>query len=130
MKNSIKQAIQHSLQSPWISGQCLIWCTLGCSAFIAALLLRFTSFNESHLPITVYIISALTLFSGGYIAGKTTKRKGWFYGGSQGIIYASVLFLISFLAFDSGLQINPFLLFIWAFGISGLGGVFGVNAHQ
>ena len=65
------------------------------------------------------------LLTGGFTAGKIAGRKGWYYGGLQGILYTLFLLCFSFLALDQMIQLNPFLLAIFAFGLSSIGGIFG-----
>lgn len=113
------------LKSPWIAGQFTIWLLILTGSFLIACLLRFTSLNAEFLPIMAYSINALSIFTGGLIAGKSAGKKGWYYGGFQGVIYTLSLLLIGFLAFDQMIQINPFLFLVFAFGLGAIGGIWG-----
>lgn len=120
-----KELILIPLRSPWLSGQLAIWLFLLIGSLIVALLLRFTSFDANYLPLSTSIIHTLSLIGGGFISGKISGRKGWYFGGLQGIIYTLFLLLIGFLAFDKMININPFLFVICAFGLSSIGGILG-----
>lgn len=113
------------LKSPWIAGQSTIWLLIFIGSFLIACLLRFTSLDAGVLPMMAYSINALAIFLGGLISGKSAGKKGWYYGGFQGIIYTLSLLLIGFLAFDQMIQVNPFLFLICAFGLGALGGIWG-----
>ena len=70
------------------------------ASFIFAVLLYFTSLSDSNLPLITYIVTAVSLLTGGYVSGKRASNKGWYYGGLTGIIYGILLIVISFLGFD------------------------------
>lgn len=120
-----KESISFPLRSPWILGQLAIWGTLLVGSLIIALLLRFTSFDASYIPFTTFLIHSISLFGGGFVAGKRAKKKGWYYGGWHGFLYTLLLILINFLAFDQMIKVSPILLAIFAFGLSSIGGIFG-----
>lgn len=114
-------------RSPWIMGQLVLWSTLLATSFLIALLLRFTPFDESYLPLITYLIHIFALFLSGFYASKQAPHRGWFYGGGQGIIYASVLFAVNASLTDFELKTHPLPLFICCLSISALGGLFGQN---
>lgn len=120
-----KEHLTFLLRSPWLSGQLIIWVCLFVGSLIVALLLHFTSFDDHYLPHSTYLLHAFALLTGGFTAGKIAGRKGWYYGGLQGILYTLFLLCFSFLALDQMIQLNPFLLAIFAFGLSSIGGIFG-----
>ncbi|MBA4495750.1 TIGR04086 family membrane protein [Paenactinomyces guangxiensis] len=128
MKENLLDSSKWSLRSPWVMGQLFVWGIILICSFIAALLMRYTTFDSSQLTTAAYGINALALFVGGFISGRKAGQRGWYYGGLQGIIYAAILLIIGFLAFDSGMVINPVLFMACAFGISAIGGVIGVNS--
>lgn len=125
-----KEMIFAPFQSAWIAGQVAIWLLMLVGSFLVACLLQFTSFDASYLPLSAYILNALALLVGGWITGRKTKRKGWYFGGLQGVIYALCLLIIGFLAFDTMIRIHPFLFIICAFGLSAIGGIFGENTSK
>ncbi|SHE46979.1 putative membrane protein, TIGR04086 family [Seinonella peptonophila] len=121
------EPIDESISSPWLNGQLIIWGILLASSLIVTCLLRFTPLSEKTLPSIAYIVNVISLFLGGYFSGKAAGTRGWLFGGLQGLIYATVLILIAFLAFDTVTQLHPTLLCIWGFVLSALGGILGVN---
>jgi putative membrane protein (TIGR04086 family) len=127
VKEDLMNAAKKGWKSPWIAGQLIIWLIVFILSVCTALLLRFTSLETSHLPTITFFINVISLFLGGWISGKKAGQKGWFYGGMQGIIYCLLLVLISFLAFDASMRVSPFVFGVCAFGVSALGGIFGVN---
>lgn len=92
-----------------------------------AVLFRFSSIETSSLPTVTFSINGVALLAGGFISGHLKGAKGWYYGGIQGIVYLFTLLIINFLAFDSSIHISPLIFGAFAFGISALGGVIGVN---
>jgi len=120
-----KEPVSTPLRSPWLIGQLGIWGLLFIGSFIVACFIRFTSFQTDYLPLSAYIIHAFSLIGGGFISGRIATHKGWLVGGLQGVIYTLVLLLISFLAFDKMIHLNPFLMMTCAFGLSSIGGIFG-----
>lgn len=95
-----------------------------------AFLLYFTSLSDSHLPVISYIVTALSLLVGGYQAGKKAGIKGWYYGGMIGAIYGILLAAISFLGFDTDLNLRNLTLILLAFLFGAFGGMIGVNAKK
>lgn len=82
---------------------------------------------SSNLETITFVLNGCGLLLSGFAAGRTSGKKGWFYGGAQGVLYALTLFSVSFLAFDTVMRINPLLFSTFAFGISAIGGIVGIN---
>lgn len=97
-------------------------------ALLAALLLHFTSMRESSLPYFTYAINIIGLLAGGFITGRRSGEKGWYYGGMTGLAYFLFILLIGFLGFDAPLRWETFLFLLGAFLVAGIGGIFGVNS--
>lgn len=79
------------------------------------------------MPIITYIVNAISLLVGGFVTGFKAKERGWIFGGVTGILYTIILFIIAFLAFDIAITSKTLVTMISAFGISAIGGIFGVN---
>lgn len=129
-KESLFGSFKWGWRSPWVAGQICIWGVVLVCSFITALMLKFTSLGSSQLPAISYAINALALLLGGFVSGRKAGQRGWYYGGLQGIIYAVILVLISFLAYDSRMMINPLVFVICAFLAGALGGISGVNTKN
>lgn len=123
----LKETLRSSWRSPWLAGQMILWAFILGLSLITALFLHLSSLETSSLPTITFGINGVSLLSAGFIAGKKSKKKGWYYGGAQGIIYTLLVWLIAFLAFDTALKVDPMVFGIFAFGTGALGGIFGVN---
>lgn len=131
MKEIFLKITRFKLQSPWIAGQLAIWSFVVFASFCTSLFMHYSSLHlSSTLPTITFAINGCGLLLGGYVAGHKSGRKGWFYGGFQGIIYATILFSISFLAFDSGMRISPALFSAFSFGVGAIGGIIGMNVRK
>jgi putative membrane protein (TIGR04086 family) len=126
----LKETLHSSWRSPWLAGQIILWAFILGLSLITALFLRFSSLETSNLPSITFCINAISLLSAGFIAGKRSGKKGWYYGGAQGIIYTLLIWLIAFLAFDTLMKVDPIVFGIFAFGTGALGGIFGVNTAK
>jgi len=130
MKQSVLEAAKSGLNTPWVIGQCWIWAIVLLGSFILALIFNFTSFPTTQMPLFAHGLNAGAIWAGGFFTAKRSGKKGWYYGGLQGLVYAALIMLIGFLAFDARLMIHPLLFTTLAFGIGALGGIFGVNAAR
>lgn len=127
MKQSVFQSAKSGLNSPWIIGQCWIWGIILLGSFLLALLFNFTTFSSNQMPMFAYGLNICAILAGGFFTAKKSGKKGWYYGGLQGIIYTALIMLIGFLAFDARLNIHPLLFVTSAFGIGAVGGMMGVH---
>lgn len=118
------------ISHPTVSGLWygFLWMLIG--ALILSLFLHVGQMQEDNLNVYTYLIHALSIGFGGMVAGKRTGRKGWYQGGLVGILYGVIVLLVSFLALDSKLILNDFLLLIPASLIGMVGGVMGVNLQK
>ncbi|WP_421616848.1 TIGR04086 family membrane protein [Brevibacillus sp. TJ4] len=99
-------------------------------ALLASLLLHFTSMRESSLPYFTYIINIIGLLAGGFITGRRSGERGWYYGGMTGLAYFLFILLVGFLGFDAPLRWDTLLFLLAAFVIAGIGGILGVNSSH
>ncbi|GIP16891.1 hypothetical protein J40TS1_25330 [Paenibacillus montaniterrae] len=106
----------------------LIWLAAG--ALLLSLLLHFTSFKESNLGMMAFVVHSFASFVGGFSAGKRASSKGWYYGGSLGIIYGLIVILISFLATDVSLSLHSLILLLTVLAAGAFGGIIGVNLRK
>lgn len=125
-----KQVLHTGWRSPVIAGQMILWGAILGFSLITALFLRFSSLETSSLPVITFGINAVSLLAAGFIAGKRSRKKGWYYGRLQGILYTVFIWLLAFLAFDAGMRVDPLVFGIFAFGTAALGGIFGVNTGK
>jgi putative membrane protein (TIGR04086 family) len=126
----VKEVFRLGWKSPVLAGQMMLWAFILVLSLITALFLRFSSLESSSLPTITFGINGISLLAAGFISGKKSRKKGWYYGGMQGIIYALLIWLIAFLAFDTSMKVDPLVFSIFAFGTGALGGIFGVNTAK
>lgn len=128
--NSVKNVpTQASIASPWLAGLlfAIIWLALG--ALLLSLLLHFSSMKENSLPLYSMIVHGCSAAAGGFVAGKRSGRKGWYYGGGLGLLYGITILIIGFLAANSSLSVHTAILLGAALITGALGGMVGVNAR-
>lgn len=106
----------------------LIW--LGVGALLLSLLLHFTSFKESSLETMAFAVHSFAAFVGGFSSGKRANSKGWYYGGSLGILYGLLIIIVSFLATDVSLSLHSFMLLLTVLAAGAFGGIIGVNLRK
>lgn len=119
-----------NIRSPILSGLVLMLIIVLLGSLIVSLVLQFTDVSERNMPTLTYVVNAISLLVGGFVAGIKAKERGWFYGGITGILYIIILTLIAFLAFDTTFTFRTLVTMISAFAISAIGGIFGVNVSR
>lgn len=97
------------------------------SSLFFALLLRFTSLQESSISWLIMAVSFIALFIGGFVSGGKGKEKGWLIGGGTALLYSVIVFLIKFLGYESTFSSEQIMYHIGFLAISIIGGIFGVN---
>ncbi|MFC4022664.1 TIGR04086 family membrane protein [Oceanobacillus longus] len=97
------------------------------SSFVLALILNFAAFGESSLEWATLIIGLLALFIGGVTAGMKGKAKGWMIGGTIGLGFSLIIFLIQYLGYQQGFSIEQSLYHLAYLAAALLGGIIGVN---
>ncbi|WP_442603508.1 TIGR04086 family membrane protein [Paenibacillus sp. KN14-4R] len=128
--NPINKVSQARVMSPILSGLIYAFVIMFAGTLFTSLILLLTSANESNLPAFSYINHIISLLVGGWVAGKKSGTKGWYYGGMLGCIYTLIIFMIAFLSFDAGLNGRSFLLLCVSLLSAGIGGIFGVNSRK
>lgn len=95
---------------------------------IAALLLTYTALPEGAIPFIAIVTAVLSAMFAGISAAKSAGSRGYLSGGLVGILYALVLYVLSFIA-SGGLYANMYILILLGIGaIAGaFGGILGIN---
>lgn len=119
--------MRQTVATPIFRGLLYMILILLIGSIITALILQFTAVSESSLPYFTYAIHLIGTLVGGFAAGKNAEGRGWIYGGVTGLIYALLLSLVAFLAFDQGFTGRTLAMMAGAFGGGAIGGIFGVN---
>ncbi|WP_067727300.1 TIGR04086 family membrane protein [Oceanobacillus damuensis] len=97
------------------------------SSFVLALILNFTSFERPGLEWATLIIGLVALFSGGITAGIKGKAKGWMIGGTIGLGFSLIIFLVQYLGYQQGFSLEQSLYHLAYLAVALLGGIIGVN---
>ncbi|WP_166238788.1 TIGR04086 family membrane protein [Paenibacillus turpanensis] len=128
--NPMSKMSKVRVSSPVLTGLLYSFIMLGISVLLLSFMLKFTGFQEQSLPVYVYIVHALALFIGGLVSGRRTDKRGWYYGGLVGLIYAAIIILAGFLSYDAAFTSQTLTLIGLAFGAGALGGMIGVNMRK
>jgi putative membrane protein (TIGR04086 family) len=126
----IRRLASFRLEHPILSGlwYAFLWMMMG--ALVLSLLLQWDILEEISLPNFTYIIHGISLFIGGFVAGKRATHKGWYKGAVTGFMYGILLLLTSFLALDSSITWSDLTLLLPTMCISAFGGMIGVNLSR
>lgn len=126
----IRRLFSIRVSNPILSGLChaFVWMFIG--ALVLSFFLWMSGMREQDLSTYTYVVHGLSLLIGGFIAGKRSGEKGWYYGGLTGIVYGLLVLLIGFLALDASVNWKDSLQLLSAFLLSALGGIFGVNTQR
>ncbi|GGH48344.1 putative membrane protein (TIGR04086 family) [Paenibacillus sp. JGP012] len=126
----IRRLFSFRMSNPILSGLChaFVWMFIG--ALILSFFLWMSGMREQDLSTYTYVVHGLSLIIGGFIAGKRSGEKGWYYGGLTGIVYGLLVLLIGFLALDASFNWKDSLQLLSAFVLAAFGGIFGVNTHR
>jgi putative membrane protein (TIGR04086 family) len=102
-----------------------IWLAIG--AVVLSIMLTGSSVNETNLLPWVFGVHGFSSFAGGFVSARRARRKGWYFGIANGLMYTLLILIVSFLATDANWTSSvPILLLVTA--LSGaFGGMLGVN---
>lgn len=118
------------VRSPLLSGLLTVWLLVLFGSLITAFVLNVTHVQEQHFNYFSYTINIIALLIGGWIAGKKSGQRGWYYGALTGLFYAVIVFFIGMLAFDTSLDWRSLTLLVGSVAIAALGGMLGVNMRS
>ena len=102
-------------------------------AFIAlfAVAVTFSSIPESVVPVTIFIITVISIALSGFLAARSARSKGWLCGALSGAAYVISLYLLGMLAFQSfTFGAGVVIMLCAGAGAGAVGGMFGVNARN
>lgn len=116
-------------RSPLLAGLIAVWLLVITGSLVTAMVLHYTDVSEQNFNYFSYTINTIALLFGGWISGRKSGHKGWYYGAITGLLYAVIVYLIGFLAFDTSLDWKSVLHVAGAIAIAALGGMMGVNTR-
>lgn len=129
--NSVKNVPKPPhIASPLLAGVLfsIVWLAVG--ALLLSLLLQFSNLKESSLPFYSMFVHGISALAGGFVSGKRSGMKGWYYGGFLGLLYGITILIIGFLAANASLSLHSALLLGTALLAGAFGGMIGVNVKK
>lgn len=115
------------LSSSVFVGLGVVYVVAALFSLIFSLILKFSSVQEGQLSLIITVISFISLFIGGFVAGGRGKEKGWLLGGLTGILYTVINFLFQFFGYDSVFNMEQIIYYICFMLTAVMGGILGVN---
>lgn len=99
------------------------------SIFILALILTYSSISEEIIPITITILTFISILIGSVISTRKVSKNGMINGGIIGGCYIIFIYIISSIL-NTGFKLNLYSILMIIVGIvAGLiGGIIGVNS--
>ena len=98
------------------------------SLSIFASILTATDMKENTIPSVVIIISIISILIGSSISSRKIKRKGIINGAIVGIIYISIIYILSSVLITGfSLNLYSIIMIIGAVIAGMIGGIVGVN---
>ncbi|QHT64023.1 TIGR04086 family membrane protein [Paenibacillus lycopersici] len=128
--NAMKTVPKAHIASPLLSGLLYASIWLAAGALLLSALLRWGSMQENELPTYSLVIHGCSALAGGFVSGRRSQQRGWYYGGMLGIAYAILVLLVSFLASNAGFSGRTLTMLIETLLSGSLGGMIGVNTKR
>ncbi len=98
--------------------------------FVLSVILTYTNISETVIPVSIIVITCVSVLMGSLLTTKAMKRKGMLYGGVIGGIYIILLYLISSIISQGfGLNIYSILMIIFSIIAGMFGGILGINMN-
>lgn len=98
---------------------------------VFSILLTYTKMKESVIPTVTIIITGVSIMIGGSLTTANISKNGMMTGGSVGLIYMLILYLVSsIITGDFSLNIYSIVMIIASALAGGIGGIIGVNIKQ
>ncbi|SFS58794.1 TIGR04086 family membrane protein [Paenibacillus sp. BC26] len=128
--NAMKNVPKVHMASPMLAGilYASIWLALG--AILLSSMLRWGSMQETQLPLYSLIVHGFSSLAGGFVSGRRSGMRGWYYGGMLGIAYGLLILLVSFLSTNTGISGRTFTMLVETLLCGAFGGMIGVNTKR
>lgn len=90
----------------------------------------FDIIKNNFLIIFKLIIPISSLFIGGFIIGKGSKKKGWLEGLKLSLIFITILLIINFIVLNSKIEFKNLLYYLIISVSCIFGSIIGINKNQ
>ena len=100
------------------------------TSLILSLILQFSSLTEMSIGTFVTAISFVSLFIGGFLAGRKRKEKGWLIGLLTGLLFSIIIYLFQYLGLDAHFTPEQFIYHGCFILTAMMGGILGVNTAK
>ena len=98
---------------------------------IFALLLSYTGMPEDSVRYVAYITEALGAFLAGIVPAKKIRRRGILTGGLCGVLYMTIIWVVSSLVSDGFyFNLHMLIMLLTSLASGALGGIVGVNIKK
>lgn len=97
--------------------------------FIFSVVLTYSNISESIIPVTLLVLTFISILIGTIISMKNTSKNGLINGGIIGGVYVLTLYIISS-SLNTGFALNGYTIGMIASGIVAgiIGGIIAVNS--
>lgn len=119
MKNNFNLAIVYGILT--------IFTLILFAGIMLAIILRYSSINETNLSSITLIVAIVILFFGGLIGGIKGKTKGWIVGLIIGLSFSFVILLFQWLQFNELFSLKQSIYHLIFILCATVGGILGVN---
>ncbi|WP_338750368.1 TIGR04086 family membrane protein [Bacillus sp. FJAT-52991] len=96
-------------------------------SFVFSSILRWSSLTESSVQFSITVISFIALFTGGFVSGKLSQRKGWMTGGLTGTLYSLTMVSYQYLGYQAPFHWEQLIYHSCFIVTAMMGGILGVN---
>ncbi len=98
---------------------------------LLALILTNTDFPQRLITPAVVVTTVISVLTAGFVSTRGVRNKGWLNGGIVGLIYMTILYLISSLIYND-FTIDKYVITMTVIGITSgaIGGIVGINTKS
>ncbi len=98
--------------------------------FILSLLYYFNLIGSGIINYLKLFVATISMLIGGIYIGRRTSKNGWLEGLKVGAEVIVLFFIVSYLAFDKGINIKTIIYYFILIAASILGSMIGINKKK
>lgn len=98
--------------------------------FILSLLYYFNLIGSGIINYLKLFVVTISMLIGGVYIGRRTSKNGWLEGLKVGAEVIVLFFIVSYLAFDKGINIKTIIYYFILIAASILGSMIGINKRK